>query len=169
VARWFDPYLNRFTQPDSIVPLASQGTQALDRYAYANNNPLRYTDPSGHIGCEHFDDYGNCVVDPFWNWHNNNRLQVSAEGLDFIKEQEGSVKDGDLHILYNDPAGNCTIGYVHLVHLGNCDGTDPSETELLNGIDEDAATNAYTDADSNANSHFDPKPYRGDLDLFRRG
>jgi hypothetical protein len=27
-ARWYDPYLNRYTQPDSIVPLASQGTQA---------------------------------------------------------------------------------------------------------------------------------------------
>jgi hypothetical protein len=44
----YDPYLNRFTQPDSIVPLASQGTQAWDRYAYANNNPVKYTDPSGH-------------------------------------------------------------------------------------------------------------------------
>jgi hypothetical protein len=43
-----DPYLNRFTQPDSIVPLASQGTQAWDRYAYANNNPVRYNDPTGH-------------------------------------------------------------------------------------------------------------------------
>ncbi len=27
-ARWYDPYLNRFTQPDSIVPTQTQGTQA---------------------------------------------------------------------------------------------------------------------------------------------
>jgi len=47
-ARWYDPYLNRFTQPDSIVPLASQGTQAWDRYAFVNNNPVRYNDPTGH-------------------------------------------------------------------------------------------------------------------------
>jgi len=47
-ARWYDSYLNRWTSPDSIVPLATQGTQALDRYAYANNNPIRYVDPSGH-------------------------------------------------------------------------------------------------------------------------
>ena len=44
-ARWYDPYLNRWIQPDSIIP---SGVQGLDRYAYANNNPLRYTDPTGH-------------------------------------------------------------------------------------------------------------------------
>jgi len=58
-ARWYDPYLNRFTQPDSIVPLASQGTQAWDRYAYANNNPVRYKDPSGHR-CVEGDYDGSC-------------------------------------------------------------------------------------------------------------
>jgi hypothetical protein len=29
------------------VPVATQGTQAWDRYAYVNNNPVRYRDPSG--------------------------------------------------------------------------------------------------------------------------
>jgi RHS repeat-associated protein len=49
-ARWYDPYLNHFTQPDTIIPEQSQGTQAWDRYAFVNNNPLRYTDPTGHKG-----------------------------------------------------------------------------------------------------------------------
>jgi RHS repeat-associated protein len=138
-ARWYDPYLNHMTQPDTIVP-DPYNSQDYDRYSYARNNPIRYNDPSGHIACESFDDDGNCVEDLFWNWHNNNRLQVSAEGLDFLKNQEGSVTDGDSHTLYDDPAGNCTIGYGHLVHLGKCDGTDPSETEFLKGIDEDVAT-----------------------------
>ncbi len=47
-ARWYDPALGRFAQPDTIIPQQSQGTQAWDRYAYVNNNPLRYNDPSGH-------------------------------------------------------------------------------------------------------------------------
>ena len=44
-ARWYDPALGRFAQADSIVP---GGVQGYDRYAYVNNNPVRYTDPSGH-------------------------------------------------------------------------------------------------------------------------
>jgi RHS repeat-associated protein len=47
-SRWYDPYLNRWIQPDTIIPEASQGVQAWDRYAYANNNPVIYNDPSGH-------------------------------------------------------------------------------------------------------------------------
>jgi len=44
-ARWLDVQLGRFVQADSIVP---GGVQGLDRYAYVNNSPLVYVDPSGH-------------------------------------------------------------------------------------------------------------------------
>ena len=47
-ARWFDPSIGRFISPDTIVPTGTQGTQAWDRYAYVNNNPVRYNDPTGH-------------------------------------------------------------------------------------------------------------------------
>jgi RHS repeat-associated protein len=46
-ARWMDPQLGRFTQPDMIIP-SNQGVQAWDRFAYVNNNPVRYNDPTGH-------------------------------------------------------------------------------------------------------------------------
>ena len=45
-ARWYDPYLNRFAQADTIVP---GGVQGLDRYAAMDNNPVKYSDPSGHF------------------------------------------------------------------------------------------------------------------------
>jgi RHS repeat-associated protein len=44
-ARWYDGSLGRWAQPDSVVP---SGVQGYDRYAFVDNNPLRYTDPSGH-------------------------------------------------------------------------------------------------------------------------
>ena len=47
-ARYYDPELGRFTQPDTIVPDPSH-SQSLNRYTYANNSPLVYVDPSGHL------------------------------------------------------------------------------------------------------------------------
>jgi RHS repeat-associated protein len=45
-ARWYDPAVARFIQADTEIP-QQQGVQAWDRYAYVNNNPVKYTDPSG--------------------------------------------------------------------------------------------------------------------------
>ncbi len=61
-ARYYDPALGRFVQPDTIVPEPGD-PQALNRYAYVYNNPLRYTDPSGRrptSGCE----YEGCSLRP---------------------------------------------------------------------------------------------------------
>jgi RHS repeat-associated protein len=46
-ARFYDPSLNRFLQPDSIVPGAGN-PQAWNRYTYALNSPIVFRDPSGH-------------------------------------------------------------------------------------------------------------------------
>jgi len=46
-ARWYDPALGRFLQPDTIVPDPAN-PQSLNRYSYTLNNPLKYTDPTGH-------------------------------------------------------------------------------------------------------------------------
>jgi RHS repeat-associated protein len=51
-SRWYDDSLNRWTQPDSIVPESSQGVQAWDRYCFVSNNPLRYVDPTGKYGAD---------------------------------------------------------------------------------------------------------------------
>jgi lysozyme len=52
---------------------------------------------------------------------------VSDAGVRFIARFEGFRAE-----LYDDPAGNCTIGYGHLVHLGPTDGSEP--TDLQAGI-----------------------------------
>lgn len=45
--RYYDPLLGRFVQPDDIIPNLSD-PQSWNRYAYCHNNPLRFTDPTGH-------------------------------------------------------------------------------------------------------------------------
>ncbi|HZX45184.1 MAG TPA: RHS repeat-associated core domain-containing protein, partial [Candidatus Nanoarchaeia archaeon] len=46
-ARYYSPILGRFTQPDTLLQNVYD-PQLLNRYSYARNNPLKYTDPSGH-------------------------------------------------------------------------------------------------------------------------
>ena len=46
-ARYYDPVLGRFISADSIVQSPGD-PQTLNRYSYCRNNPLLYTDPSGH-------------------------------------------------------------------------------------------------------------------------
>jgi GH24 family phage-related lysozyme (muramidase) len=42
-------------------------------------------------------------------------LSFSQDGIDFLKGWESEVKEEGKHVLYDDDAGYCTIGYGHLV------------------------------------------------------
>ncbi|MBI4311287.1 MAG: hypothetical protein HY681_05830 [Chloroflexi bacterium] len=53
-ARYYDAAIGRFISPDTIVPNLSN-PQSLNPYTYVLNNPLRYTDPTGHV---EYDEYG---------------------------------------------------------------------------------------------------------------
>lgn len=46
-ARYYDPVNGRFISADTIVP-DHAGPQSLNRFAYVVNNPIKFTDPSGH-------------------------------------------------------------------------------------------------------------------------
>ncbi len=46
-ARYYHAVFGRFVSPDTIVPNLRE-PQNLNRYSYVRNNPLRYTDPTGH-------------------------------------------------------------------------------------------------------------------------
>jgi len=47
-ARFYSPKLGRFLSADTIVP-GYANPQNLNRFSYVTNNPLRYTDPTGHL------------------------------------------------------------------------------------------------------------------------
>jgi RHS repeat-associated protein len=79
-ARWYDPKLGRWTSADTLVP--STDPQNLNRFSYARNNPLKYTDPTGHRetdGC----DYEGCEaqsdqVAQALGWMDQNRNKQTA-------------------------------------------------------------------------------------------
>jgi RHS repeat-associated protein len=52
-ARYYDPTLGTFLSPDTLVPDAGVLFD-YNRYLYTRGNPLKYTDPSGHVAvCFH--------------------------------------------------------------------------------------------------------------------
>jgi RHS repeat-associated protein len=56
-ARYYDPALGRFLQADSVL-------DGLNRYAYCHNNPVKYTDPTGHVALTGLTDGNGGAVYP---------------------------------------------------------------------------------------------------------
>lgn len=52
--RLYDPLLGRMLSPDTIVQYPGS-TQSYNRYSYVFNNPLKYTDPTGCMVDDYFD------------------------------------------------------------------------------------------------------------------
>ncbi len=48
-ARWYDSVLGRFMAIDPVDWVDSNPVHSFNRYAYANNNPLRFVDPDGRL------------------------------------------------------------------------------------------------------------------------
>lgn len=72
-ARYYDPEIKRFAQPDTLLPNI-YAPQQLNRYAYANNNPLKYIDPSGHVSIL---DWNNFLSHPTATNYNNVMTQFA--------------------------------------------------------------------------------------------
>jgi RHS repeat-associated protein len=61
-ARFYSSLLGRFIQPDTLVPGAAN-PQMLNRYSYTGNNPINFSDPTGHVlsdGCTDGDS-NSCI------------------------------------------------------------------------------------------------------------
>ncbi len=124
-ARWYDPSLGRFAQADTIVP---GGAQGYDRYAYVNNDPVRYTDPTGHSvdgcvgsGCKFVvadaitRQYKNVKIERVVKWNLADLDEIYA-GLSKIMGKNGFNGNMDAFITaFGEatfvPAANKSLGY----------------------------------------------------------
>ena len=119
-ARFYSVYLNRFVQPDTIVPNMFY-SQSLNRYAYVNNSPVNYIDPSGHMpvaGCGNDSGSHDCYED------------------DPVKAADNAAKLAELEY---DPTGQKQKRNREIAEAILYDGT-----ELVASIFYDPADWAYT-------------------------
>ncbi|MEA5077473.1 MAG: RHS repeat-associated core domain-containing protein [Anaerolineaceae bacterium] len=58
-ARMYDAISGRFIQPDTLVPEPGS-SQGYNRYTYVKNNPINYSDPTGHKECNDGNHDGVC-------------------------------------------------------------------------------------------------------------
>jgi len=100
-ARYYDPGIGRFISADSVVPDAGS-SQAYNRYMYVVGNPVRYNDPSGHVGKEPEDaDLDNNINNSIGNPH------------DGIGGSDGNINDGNDSIDTSSVDTNTNPGVEH--------------------------------------------------------
>ncbi|MBL8092175.1 MAG: hypothetical protein JNJ43_17715, partial [Anaerolineales bacterium] len=91
-ARFYSPVLNRFIQPDTIVP-NPVSPQDFNRFSYVINNPINLIDPSGH--CYYNGTWipngqdGTCSWQSSSNSNDNNTNGGSGNNNDDEEEEEG--------------------------------------------------------------------------------
>jgi RHS repeat-associated protein len=87
-ARFYSPLLGRFLSADTIVPSAGD-PQSLNRYSYGLNNPVKYSDPSGHDpwGCAPGPNEQACITRE-QNNYKNDELKRRAEDKELERERQ---------------------------------------------------------------------------------
>jgi RHS repeat-associated protein len=106
-ARYYDPALHKFIQADTIVPDPND-PQTLNRYSYVNNNPVRYTDPTGHEAeTQCATEYHDCISWTLEQW--------LAYGL--VLTRESSCTPGPGYCNWTDLAHENVLKALNLIKV----------------------------------------------------
>jgi len=121
-ARQYDPVLGRFLQADSIVP-APGNPQSLNRYAYVLNNPLRYTDPSGHIPDDQLHELLGqyAYLLEFWKMYDP-YFYKALFNLEHMETLYATDLPGCSITYYIDSSGNPSLHMIGVDNLWNFQG-----------------------------------------------
>ncbi len=121
-ARLYDPVVGRFVSPDTIVQNPTD-PQMLNRYSYVRNNPLIYTDPSGHAV-----DFGKLYPDyspPKINLGNYSPPKINVGNYSPPKVNLGN---------YSAPKINLGNYSAPKINLGNGGNAGKSSTSWYSGF-----------------------------------
>ena len=159
-ARLYDPGVGRFVTPDTVIPCAPFDSQFLNRYFYANNSPLNYTDPSGHWATD--PDTGEQVEsDPSdYDKDTNNNNNGSFRDVDKINgddpgELGWGLEDSNGWINISSIYGDYKVAYNSLTFTfatydWSWDGTNMSKSRSTNytfGVSLDTTFGERTDVE----------------------
>ncbi len=138
-ARMYEQDLGRFTSPDSIVPNPAN-PQSFNRYAYVNNSPISFSDPSGHKPCWATKKYScNLTAEDVKSSYEAAKTEDKPAVAEFFRSQGWQVGNGIEHDTDGDgipdipdpsikvtlgsnvnPEGfNCVETYVECFYLRN--------------------------------------------------
>ncbi len=132
-ARFYDGALGRFIQPDTIVPEPGD-PQALNRYSYVLNNPLRYTDPTGMFSEDQLVEWFGSDWRDFFSdgWHaillQANFGELISDGVAAYVFAGAGVNDGILSsglVLWNPSTQEAAADVVSTLQ-----GLDPGNVGL---------------------------------------
>jgi hypothetical protein len=128
----YDPTIGRFISPDTVIQSVAN-PQCLNRYSYCLNNPLKYTDPSGHdvsiygINMENwsYNDLINLLQGPS---EKKEGFLASLDAWDSLKQVAPELTQA---LLDEEATVNITIGDITTWGSTSWDGKDITLNEDL--------------------------------------
>jgi len=128
------PYINRFLQPDTIIPNPSN-PQSWNRYSYVANRPINFNDPTGHSPCEEYQ--GVCLsesqMDGVWDSLTSGGGGGAGGGGGDGHSGGGHHHDNDLE---DDLDGGMTIPFDTDEIVNSIPGTSQQWSTIASAADE---------------------------------
>ncbi|WP_057831217.1 RHS repeat-associated core domain-containing protein [Colwellia sp. TT2012] len=126
-ARYYDPVIGRFYSND---PVGITNIHTFNRYAYANNNPYKYVDPTGEAAEITYKKNGSIQIN----------IPISYSGSGYTYDNISSIKKSIANVWSGTYLVNGKDTYVNVqITKGNDLGVD-NNVELINGPTSDIET-----------------------------
>ena len=141
--RYYNPEVGRFLNADGYVS-TGQGIIGHNMFAYCNNNPVNYADPSGSVpvlvillgvvligGCFSLTGCQNTYIDEDYIAEMDNKIYQGADSFDSMDDAAIAMADD--------------IYYNHKSELISVEFAGPILYDITNGVYRKGAVFAYTD------------------------